>query len=98
MGGPIDARRSPTAVDRLAARRPLAWSQRNLIHAVPDYYAGAGRSVYPSFPQLAGLVAAHPERLVGARCDYDLALIRGEVQRAEAHRRKWHATARRCGH
>ncbi len=87
MGGPIDARRSPTAVDRLAARRPLTWFERNLIHEVPDPYPGAGRKVYPSFLQLAGLVAAHPDRLVRAHCDYYLDLVRGDVKRAEAHRR-----------
>ncbi|MFS8980113.1 hypothetical protein PO002_37620 [Cupriavidus necator] len=57
MGGPIDARRSPTAVDRLAARRPLTWFEQKLIHLVPDPYPVAGRKVCPSFLQLAGLVA-----------------------------------------
>ncbi|WP_454743852.1 polyhydroxyalkanoate depolymerase [Cupriavidus necator] len=85
MGGPIDARRSPTAVNQLAARRPLAWFQQNLIHAVPDPYPGAGRKVYPSFLQYAGLVAAN--RLPTAHWDYYLALVRGDVARAEAHRR-----------
>jgi poly(3-hydroxybutyrate) depolymerase len=87
MGGPIDARRSPTAVDTLAARRPLAWFQQNLIHAVPESYPGAGRKVYPRFLQFAGLVAAHPDRLVGSHWDYYLDLVRGDVARAEAHRR-----------
>lgn len=87
MGGPIDARRSPTAVDNLAARRPLAWFQQNLIHAVPDPYPGAGRKVYPSFLQYAALVAAHPGRLVGSHRDYYLDFIRGDVERAAGHRR-----------
>ncbi|MGH8790258.1 MAG: polyhydroxyalkanoate depolymerase [Cupriavidus necator] len=87
IGGPIDARRSPTAVDRLAARRPVTWFERNLIQVVPDPYPGAGRKVYPSFLQLAGLVAAHPDRLVRAHCDYYLDLVRGDVKQAEAHRR-----------
>lgn len=87
VGGPIDARRSPTVVDRLAARRPLTWFERTLIHAVPASYPGAGRKVYPSFLQLAGLVAAHPDRLVGAHCNFYFDLSRGDVKRAEAHRR-----------
>jgi poly(3-hydroxybutyrate) depolymerase len=87
MGGPIDARRSPTAIDRLAAHRPLAWFQRNLIHAVPDPYPGVGRKVYPSFLQLAGLVAADPDRVVSAHRAYYLDLARGDVERAAGHRR-----------
>ncbi|WP_316157593.1 polyhydroxyalkanoate depolymerase [Cupriavidus sp. BIC8F] len=87
VGGPIDARRNPTAVGRLAARRPLPWFERNLIHVVPPPYPGAGRKVYPSFLQLAGLVAAHPDRLVGAHCDYYLDLVRGDIKHAEVHRR-----------
>ncbi|MGX6566666.1 polyhydroxyalkanoate depolymerase [Cupriavidus necator] len=88
MGGPIDARRSPTAVGRLAAGRPLAWFARNLIHVVPPPYAGAGRDVYPSFLQLAGLVAAHPDRLIRPHLDYYLDLARGDIKHAEAHRRQ----------
>ncbi|TDN67288.1 polyhydroxyalkanoate depolymerase [Paraburkholderia sp. BL10I2N1] len=87
MGGPIDARRSPTAIDRLAARQPLAWFQQNLIHAVPPPYPGAGRRVYPGFLQHAGLVAANPDRLVGSHWDCFIDLLRGDIGRAEAHRR-----------
>ncbi len=61
IGGPIDARRSPTAVGKLAADHSLEWFQRNLIYTVPDRYAGAGRKVCPNFLQLAGLMAAQPD-------------------------------------
>ncbi|MDF3834244.1 polyhydroxyalkanoate depolymerase [Cupriavidus basilensis] len=87
MGGPIDARRNPTAVDRLAARHPLAWFQSNLIYAVPDHYPGAGRRVYPSFLQHAGLMMAHPARIVGSQWDYYLDLLQGDAERAPVHRR-----------
>lgn len=49
MGGPVDARRNPTALGCLAARHSLAWFERNLIYAVPQSYPGAGRRVCPSF-------------------------------------------------
>ncbi|KWR88061.1 polyhydroxyalkanoate depolymerase [Cupriavidus sp. IDO] len=87
MGGPIDARRSPTGLNKLAARRPLAWFQQNLIHAVPAPYPGAGRKVYPSFLQVADLVAAQPDHLVGSHWDHYFNLIRGDVPRAEVQRR-----------
>ena len=35
MGGPIDTRRSPTAVNKLAEERGPEWFRRNCIHTVP---------------------------------------------------------------
>ncbi|MES2001473.1 MAG: polyhydroxyalkanoate depolymerase [Pseudomonadota bacterium] len=56
MGGPIDTRQAPTAVNTLATQRPHSWFQRNVIATVPMIYAGAGRKVYPGFLQLAGFM------------------------------------------
>jgi len=56
MGGPIDTRKAPTAVNTLATQRPHAWFQNNVIATVPMIYAGAGRKVYPGFLQLAGFM------------------------------------------
>jgi poly(3-hydroxybutyrate) depolymerase len=57
MGGPIDTREAPTAVNLLATQRPLAWFQQNVIATVPFSYPGAGRKVYPGFLQLAGFMS-----------------------------------------
>jgi poly(3-hydroxybutyrate) depolymerase len=57
MGGPIDTRRAPTAVNTFAMDRPLSWFDHNVIATVPFYYSGAGRKVYPGFLQLAGFMA-----------------------------------------
>ena len=57
MGGPIDTRKAPTAVNTLATQRPFAWFEHNVIATVPMIYAGAGRKVYPGFLQLAGFMA-----------------------------------------
>ena len=54
MGGPIDTREAPTAVNTLATQRPFAWFEHNVIATVPMIYPGAGRKVYPGFLQLAG--------------------------------------------
>jgi poly(3-hydroxybutyrate) depolymerase len=56
MGGPVDSREAPTAVNTLATERPLGWFQKNAIATVPLYYPGAGRKVYPGFLQLAGFM------------------------------------------
>jgi poly(3-hydroxybutyrate) depolymerase len=56
MGGPIDTRKAPTAVNTLATERPFAWFEQNVIATVPMIYPGAGRKVYPGFLQLAGFM------------------------------------------
>jgi len=56
MGGPIDTRQAPTAVNTLATQRPFAWFENNVIATVPMIYPGAGRKVYPGFLQLAGFM------------------------------------------
>jgi len=57
MGGPIDTRMAPTAVNTLAVERPLSWFQQNVIATVPMNYPGSGRKVYPGFLQLAGFMS-----------------------------------------
>jgi len=57
MGGPVDTREAPTAVNTVATQRPLAWFQQNVIHTVPVFYPGGGRKVYPGFLQLTGFMA-----------------------------------------
>jgi poly(3-hydroxybutyrate) depolymerase len=56
MGGPIDTRKGPTAVNDLAQERPLSWFRQNVVTTVPFSYPGAGRKVYPGFMQLAGFM------------------------------------------
>lgn len=59
MGGPIDARRSPTEVNRFATSRSIEWFDANMIHRVPSGVA-RGRRVYPGFLQLGAFVAMNP--------------------------------------
>ncbi|MCK7594817.1 polyhydroxyalkanoate depolymerase [Pseudomarimonas salicorniae] len=87
MGGPIDARRSPTAVNNLATTKPLSWFQNNVIHEVPENYPGMGRKVYPGFLQHAGFVAMNPSRHATSHWDFYRDLVRGDLEDAEAHRR-----------
>jgi len=56
MGGPVDTRKAPTAVNTLATERPFGWFERNVVATVPMIYPGAGRKVYPGFLQLAGFM------------------------------------------
>ncbi len=86
MGGPIDARLSPTAVNNLARNKSFDWFENNVIYRVPQNYPGAGRRVYPGFLQHSGFVAMNPDRHLSSHYDYFLDLVRGDEESAEAHR------------
>jgi poly(3-hydroxybutyrate) depolymerase len=86
MGGPIDARKSPTAVNNLATNKSLTWFENHVIHRVPVNYPGAGRRVYPGFLQHAGFIAMNPDRHLKSHYDHFLDLVRGDDDKAEFHR------------
>src|SRR5436190_3456541 len=86
MGGPIDARKSPTAVNNLAMNKSYEWFENNVIYRVPTSFPGAGRRVYPGFLQHTGFVAMNPDRHMSSHYDYFKNLIRGDDASAEAHR------------
>ena len=87
MGGPIDARRSPTEVNTLASTRSYEWFEKNVIFSVPDSFPGAGRRVYPGFLQYTGFVAMNPDRHATNHYDYFQDLIKGDGASTEAHRK-----------
>ena len=87
MGGPIDARKSPTAVNNLATEKPLSWFKRSVIHRVPLKYPGYMRQVYPGFLQHTGFVAMNPARHAEAHRDFYNHLVQGDGESAEAHRK-----------
>jgi poly(3-hydroxybutyrate) depolymerase len=87
MGGPIDPRKSPTQVNRLATTRSYSWFENNVIHRVPARYPGAGRPVYPGFLQHAGFMAMNPDRHLRSHYDFYLHLISGDDDDAQTHRR-----------
>jgi poly(3-hydroxybutyrate) depolymerase len=86
MGGPIDARKSPTAVNNLATKRPYSWFEQNVIHRVPAKYPGFMRRVYPGFLQHMGFVAMNPDRHLDAHWDYYNHLVQGDGESADKHR------------
>ena len=86
MGGPIDARLSPTAVNNLAMNKPYEWFENNVIYRVPVNYPGNRRRVYPGFLQHTGFIAMNPNRHLTSHYDYFNDLMRGEDESAEFHR------------
>jgi poly(3-hydroxybutyrate) depolymerase len=87
MGGPIDTRRSPTAVNTFAKNRPLSWFEAKVIQRVPMRYPGFMRRVYPGFMQFAGFVAMNPDRHMQSHVQYYQHLVAGDGESADAHRR-----------
>ena len=87
MGGPVDARKSPTGVNNLAEEKSMSWFRANLIHPVPVHFPGAGRRVYPGFMQHGGFMAMNPRRHVSSHWDFYKQLLAGDLDDAEAHRR-----------
>jgi poly(3-hydroxybutyrate) depolymerase len=87
MGGPIDARRSPTAVNNFARHRPMSWFESKVIQRVPMRYPGFMRRVYPGFLQFAGFVAMNPDRHMESHVQYYQHLVAGDGDSADAHRR-----------
>ncbi len=86
MGGPIDTRRSPTAVNKLAEERGTEWFRANCLETVPFPYPGMGRAVYPGFLQLSGFMAMNFDRHVNAHLDMFRHLVAGDGDSAEKHR------------
>jgi poly(3-hydroxybutyrate) depolymerase len=86
MGGPVDTRRSPTEVNKLAEKRGVEWFRRNCLHTVPFPYPGFGREVYPGFLQLSGFMAMNLNRHVSAHIDMFNHLVSGDGDSAEKHR------------
>ena len=80
IGGPIDTRLNPTAVDRFAQSHSLDWFRDTVIDTVPPRYAGSGRRVCPGFIQHAAIVAAHPHRQLALESRYWSSLLSSDAR------------------
>ncbi len=86
MGGPIDTRRNPTAVNHLAQEKGLDWFRDNVIMQVPWPHPGFQRPVYPGFLQLSGFMSMNLDRHILAHKEFFLHLVQGDGDSAEKHR------------
>ena len=84
MGGPIDTRKAPTAVNTVATDHPHSWFQRNLIATVPYSYPGSGRAVYPGFMQLAGFMAMNLNDHLTSHWEMFKHLVQGDGESADS--------------
>lgn len=86
IGGPIDARKSPTTVNNYATEHDLQWFKSKVIDNVPMGYAGVGRRVYPGFLQHFGFVAMNPRKHANAYNDFYKNLLKGDNSSTDKHR------------
>jgi poly(3-hydroxybutyrate) depolymerase len=84
MGGPIDTREAPTAVNTVATQRPHSWFEQNVIHRVPAFYPGSGRRVYPGFLQLTGFMAMNLGNHLVSHWSMFRHLVDGDDESADA--------------
>ncbi|RWD50373.1 MAG: polyhydroxyalkanoate depolymerase [Mesorhizobium sp.] len=86
MGGPIDTRRNPTAVNLLAEEKGIDWFRDNVIMQAPWPVPGFGREVYPGFLQLSGFMSMNLDRHIIAHKDFFMHLVKNDGDNAEKHR------------
>lgn len=86
MGGPIDTREAPTAVNDHATRRPHDWFVQNVIATVPPYYKGSGRRVYPGFLQLSGFMSMNLGNHMISHWSMFSDLVKGDGEGADRHK------------
>lgn len=86
MGGPIDTRSNPTAVNELAEERGTEWFRDNVIMQVPWPNPGFLRKVYPGFLQLGGFMGMNLDRHITAHREFFHHLVEGDGDSADKHR------------
>ncbi|WP_296744839.1 polyhydroxyalkanoate depolymerase [Mesorhizobium sp.] len=86
MGGPIDTRSNPTAVNLLAEEKGIAWFRDNVVMRAPWPVPGFGREVYPGFLQLSGFMSMNLDRHIIAHKDFFMHLVKHDGDSAEKHR------------
>jgi poly(3-hydroxybutyrate) depolymerase len=86
MGGPIDTREHPTAVNTLAQERGIEWFRGHVITKVPFPHPGFMRDVYPGFVQLNGFMTMNLDRHLEAHRNLFRHLVTGDGDSAGKHR------------
>lgn len=83
MGGPIDTRCNPTAVNTLAQEHSIEWFERNVITVVPPPYPGMGRRVYPGFIQLTNFISMNLDKHMLSLNELFDHLVEGDDEEAD---------------
>lgn len=83
IGGPIDTRCNPTAVNKLALEHDIDWFEQKVIQNVPPPYPGMMRKVYPGFIQLTNFVSMNLDKHMASLGELFEHLVQGDEEAAE---------------
>lgn len=86
MGGPIDTRINPTAVNVIPEEKDIDWFRNNVLAQVPWTFPGGGRTVYPGFLQLTSFMAMNYDSHAQSHTDHFFDMIKGDQESAEKHK------------
>src|SRR5689334_7789017 len=86
MGGPIDTRSNPTAVNKLAEQRGIDWFRNHVITRVPFPHPGVMRDVYPGFLPHNGFISMNLDRHMDAHKQLFAHLVKGDGALVDKHR------------
>jgi poly(3-hydroxybutyrate) depolymerase len=86
LAGPIDTRRNPTKVNRLAKTKKIDWFEDKMIGVVPWRFKGHGRRVYPGFMQLTAFVSMNLDKHLAAHFKQFRSLAAEDNLAADSHR------------
>jgi poly(3-hydroxybutyrate) depolymerase len=86
LAGPIDTRRNPTRVNRLAKTKDISWFEKKMIGVVPWRYKGHGRKVYPGFMQLTAFISMNLDKHMSAHFKQFRSLAAEDHLAADTHR------------
>jgi len=87
IGGPVDARMNPTAVNNFAIEKSLQWFKKMVIAHVPPNYPGYMREVYPGFLQLAGFMSLNLQRHIDSHIDMFKSLLVEDDEKADTQKK-----------
>lgn len=86
MGGPIDTRISPTAVDQIAETLPMAWFEQHMVSEIPHYAPGAKRRVTPGNLLLGGFIQMNLKAHIEKHSEHIKNVANNNEKAVKAHR------------
>jgi poly(3-hydroxybutyrate) depolymerase len=86
MGGPVDARESPTILGGYAENLSQDWFEKYIISEVPQNFPGHGRKVYPGFMQLVGFMSMNWKKHLESHIDMFKNLLVEDDDKADSQK------------
>lgn len=86
MGGPVDTRINPTAVNQMTEKFSLEWFENNMVSEIPHYAPGAGRKVTPGNLILGGFIQMNLWSHIKKHQEHILNVANKDEKAANAHR------------